>query len=58
MRQTCERLLQMGALGAKFSGAGGEGSVVALFGTAEDATAAVDALADSGLGVALYSPIP
>ena len=45
----CSLLQEGGALGAKFSGAGGEGSVVAVFPTAPAASAAAERLRDQGL---------
>lgn len=44
LRRACTASRAMGALGAKFSGAGGDGSVVALFGSAAAAAAAATAL--------------
>ena len=46
---TCRGLRARGALGAKFSGAGGDGSVVALFDTAEAAEAGRRWLGEQGL---------
>lgn len=46
----CRSLLAEGALGAKFSGAGGEGSVVALFRDRLTASAALDSVRAAGLG--------
>lgn len=40
----CSMLRGLGALGAKFSGAGGDGSVIALFSSAEECTDATAAL--------------
>jgi len=51
----CQELRSHGALGAKFSGAGGDGSVIALFAEAESARAAVDLLEVRGLS-AWYCP--
>lgn len=47
--RTCQLLREHGALGAKFTGAGGDGSVIALYAEAEDALAAVDLLERNGL---------
>lgn len=47
LEQACADLVGRGALGAKFSGAGGEGSVVALFASREKA---VDAVAKMNAG--------
>lgn len=44
LRETCIELARLGAVGAKFSGAGGDGSVVALFETETAALHAVDDL--------------
>ena len=49
LRQTCAHLRGLGALGAKFSGAGGEGSVIALFADEASARAAVMDLRAQGL---------
>ena len=49
LRQACVALRERGALGAKFSGAGGDGSVVALFETAEGSASAASFLSESGL---------
>jgi mevalonate kinase len=46
LRRACSALLGLGALGAKFSGAGGDGSVIALFRSAEDASDAATVLED------------
>ena len=45
----CRALRTAGALGAKFSGAGGDGSVVALFDSTAAAAAAADALRATGV---------
>lgn len=55
LRMVTVRLRGLGALGAKFSGAGGDGSVVALMADAEGAGEAVHALESLGL-VAWYTP--
>ena len=47
----CMALRAEGALGAKFSGAGGDGSVVALARTARHAERLAGVLADRGLAV-------
>lgn len=50
LRSACTALRRRGALGAKFSGAGGDGSVVALFRRADDVAEATAALeADHGV---------
>lgn len=53
--ETCHHLRHEGALGAKFSGAGGDGSVVALFETENEARAAALQLEERGLQ-AWYAP--
>lgn len=53
--RTCQELRGHGALGAKFSGAGGDGSVIALLPDAPSARAAVDLLEVRGLA-AWYCP--
>lgn len=53
--RTCEELQEHGALGAKFSGAGGDGSVIALMADPQSARAAVDLLEVRGLA-AWYCP--
>lgn len=53
--RTCQALRSHGALGAKFSGAGGDGSVIALFADEPAARAAVDMLEHEGL-LAWYCP--
>ncbi len=55
LRMACTRLRALGALGAKFSGAGGDGSVVALMADAAGAHDAVQALRALGLS-AWYTP--
>ncbi len=57
LEETCAQLLKAGALGAKFSGAGGEGSVIALYPDREAALASVERLGAGGVGTALYCPI-
>ncbi len=57
LRATCAQLLEAGALGAKFSGAGGEGSVVALYPDRGRALASVERLGAARVGTALYCPI-
>ncbi len=47
--RTCQELRQHGALGAKFTGAGGDGSIIALMRGEADALAAVDLLKGQGL---------
>lgn len=49
VRGLCADLLARGALGAKFSGAGGEGSVVGVFDRPADAQAAAERLTTRGL---------
>ncbi len=49
LRRTCADLRRWGALGAKFSGAGGDGSVVALLSEAAEAEQIARRLADAGL---------
>ncbi len=44
LAQACRRVRELGALGAKFSGAGGDGSIVAVFADREDAERAGSAL--------------
>lgn len=56
LRMACTRLRSLGALGAKFSGAGGDGSVVALLSDAHQARAATQALGSLGLS-AWYTPL-
>jgi len=53
---TCEWLLRNGAVGAKFSGAGGEGSVLSLFERENAARAAAIRLEDLGLQ-AWHAPV-
>jgi len=55
LRNTCADLLSVGALGAKFSGAGGDGSVLALFPDENTARAGAILLEEWGLQ-AWYSP--
>lgn len=57
MVRTCAELRRDGALAAKFSGAGGEGSVIALFPTEMSARVAVERLEARGTGTALYCPV-
>jgi galactokinase len=47
--RTCRALRESGSLGAKFSGAGGDGSVIALFPDEESARAAIHHLGLAGL---------
>ncbi|MFT5682904.1 MAG: mevalonate kinase [Myxococcota bacterium] len=49
LRQTCADLRQWGALGAKFSGAGGDGSVIALLSSTDETEAVTARLRASGL---------
>jgi mevalonate kinase len=49
LREAVRRLRDAGALGAKFSGAGGDGSVIALFDDATPAERACELLEGSGL---------
>jgi len=56
LHEAVATLNERGAVGAKFSGAGGDGSIIALFYDAEDAHAAVDLLA-ARRGAAWYTPI-
>jgi mevalonate kinase len=49
LRQACADLIRWGALGAKFSGAGGDGSVIALLGDRDGAEQAAERLAAAGL---------
>ena len=49
LRATCAQLRAWGALGAKFSGAGGEGSVIALLPDAAQAQQAAARLRQGGL---------
>lgn len=56
LSRTCVALLKAGALGAKFSGAGGDGSVVALFEDENTARSAAINLDESGLQ-AWYCPV-
>jgi mevalonate kinase len=53
--RACQELRAHGALGAKFSGAGGDGSVIALMPDPQSARAAVDLLEVRGLH-AWYCP--
>jgi mevalonate kinase len=53
--QTCRQLRKDGALGAKFSGAGGDGSVVALFATENEARSAAILMEEKGIQ-AWYAP--
>lgn len=55
LRSVCLELRRHGALGAKFSGAGGDGSVIALMDGPDTAKAAVDLLVGRGLR-AWYCP--
>lgn len=57
LRAICLELRRHGALGAKFSGAGGDGSVIALMDGPDTAKAAVDLLNGRGLR-AWYCPTP
>lgn len=57
LQETCAQLREAGALGAKFSGAGGEGSVVALYPDRARALASVQRLAAARVSTALYCPI-
>jgi len=54
---TCSELLKAGALGAKFSGAGGEGSVIALYPDDESALSSVEWLTAARVGTAVYCPV-
>ena len=54
--QTCRRLRRDGAVGAKFSGAGGDGSILALYETENDARAAAIEMEEHGLQ-AWYAPV-
>ena len=45
----CKALRRQGAIAAKFSGAGGEGSIIALYPSAEAARSSADVLAEAGL---------
>ena len=54
--QTCRELKSMGALGAKFSGAGGDGSVVALFSDENTARSAAIQLEEKDL-YSWYVPV-
>ena len=56
LSRTCAKLMETGALGAKFSGAGGDGSVLALFPHENAARAAAIKLEEWGLR-AWYSPV-
>jgi galactokinase len=56
LQRTCTALLSAGALGAKFSGAGGDGSVLALFEEENAARAGAIMLEEIGLQ-AWYCPI-
>ena len=56
LSRTCANLMGEGALGAKFSGAGGDGSVLALFPDENTARAAAIKLEEWGLR-AWYSPV-
>ncbi len=57
MLGACADLRGDGALAAKFSGAGGEGSVIALFADEGAARAATERLERSDVGSALYCPV-
>ena len=56
LRATCAELTEKGALGAKFSGAGGDGSVIALYATHDRAMEAVHWLEKNRV-VASYVPV-
>ena len=56
LKSTCAALLDAGALGAKFSGAGGDGSVLALFPDENRARSAAIKLEEWGLQ-AWYAPV-
>ena len=56
LTHTCAQLSEIGALGAKFSGAGGDGSVIALFPEENDARSAAITLEEWGLK-AWYCPV-
>ncbi|MDG1479860.1 MAG: galactokinase family protein [Myxococcota bacterium] len=66
LRQVCTELREWGALGAKFSGAGGDGSVIALLSTQEEAARVAGRLQETGLAAfsliipagAGHSPLP
>jgi len=49
--QTCRQLRSQGAIGAKFSGAGGDGSFLALFGSENEARAAAIQMEEHSLQV-------
>jgi mevalonate kinase len=49
LQQICSALMDAGALGAKFSGAGGEGSVIALASSAGQAEALGEVFAGQNL---------
>ena len=49
LERACRMLRELGALGAKFSGAGGDGSVIALFSDGPAASRGVEALRESGV---------
>ena len=53
--QACRQLRKNGALGAKFSGAGGDGSIVALFATENEARSAAILMEEKGIQ-AWYAP--
>ncbi|MGI9628203.1 MAG: hypothetical protein ACR2QM_15325, partial [Longimicrobiales bacterium] len=56
LTEACADLIGQGALGAKFSGAGGEGSVVALFATQDAALEAAESVQARQRGQAYYVP--
>jgi len=56
LRKTCAALRERGALGAKFSGAGGDGSVIGLFKNASKARSAALWLEDSDM-TGWYVPV-
>jgi len=56
LRRCCQKLRELGALGAKFSGAGGDGSVIALFSDEQGALAALEELKHDKIA-SWYCPI-